>query len=84
MPGIMMSRSSIFPALLFLSTTLLSQEAGLPPGAMLLPESALPEYESKIDHAGLIERRSKEVMKLGQEVYQQVCHNCHGDINLPG
>jgi hypothetical protein len=51
---------------------------------MLLPESALPEYESKIDHAGLIERRSKEVMKLGQEVYQQVCHNCHGDINLPG
>ncbi|MDF1863032.1 MAG: c-type cytochrome [Verrucomicrobiales bacterium] len=80
----MTSRFSILAAFLFLPLSLVSQEAGLPPGVMLLPESALPEYESKIDHAGLIERRSKDVLKLGQEVYQQVCHNCHGDINLAG
>jgi len=51
---------------------------------MLLPESALPEYEAKIDHAGLIKNRSKAVIEQGREIYQQVCHNCHGDVNLPG
>ncbi len=56
----------------------------LPPGVMLLPESALPEYEADIDHAGLISNSSKDVLKQGQEIYQQICHNCHGDINLPG
>ncbi len=59
-------------------------ELVLPPGTMLLPESALPEYETNIDHARLIENRDKGVLKLGQETYQQICHNCHGDINLPG
>ena len=51
---------------------------------MLLPDSALPAYESKIDHARLIQDDKIASFKLGQEVYQQVCHNCHGDINLPG
>ncbi len=59
-------------------------DPGLPPGTMLLPESALPEYESGIDHAKLIKQNGTAVIKLGQEVYQQACHSCHGDINLPG
>lgn len=75
--------SVIFTAL---TLPLIAQQGdpGLPPGSMLLPESALPDYESGIDHALLIQQNDKDVIKLGQEVYQQVCHNCHGDINLPG
>ncbi len=62
---------------------MLAQPA-LPPGAMLLPESALPDYESDVDHARLIRDSSSVVIDQGREVYQQVCHNCHGDVNLPG
>ena len=60
----------------------LSQE--LPPGEMILPESALSSYESEIDHARLIQDGKLASYNMGQKVYQQVCHNCHGDINLPG
>jgi len=62
----------------------IAQDATLPPGAMLLSELALPEYESRIDHRRYIQDDSKEVISLGRQVYQQTCHNCHGDINLPG
>ena len=61
-----------------------NDSSSLPPGTMLLPESALPAYEADIDHARLIEGRGKEVFQKGQEIYQQICHNCHGDVNLPG
>lgn len=30
-------------------------DPGLPPGTLLLPESALPKYESEIDHKGVLE-----------------------------
>ncbi|MFT5130319.1 MAG: hypothetical protein ACI8W8_003950 [Rhodothermales bacterium] len=55
-----------------------------PPAALLLPESALPGYEADINHAQLIRNSSKGVLHLGKEVYQQVCHNCHGDLRFPG
>ncbi len=54
------------------------------PGTMILPESALPDYEAEIDHAGLIQQSSAAVFRKGQEIYQLVCHNCHGDLNMPG
>ena len=59
-------------------------EATLPPGTMLLPESALPAFEKEVDHARLIKEVDKGVLKMGRQVYQQVCHNCHGDLNMPG
>ncbi len=68
----------------FLTLTLFAQDASLPPGTMLLPESALPAYEKDIDHARLIENTSRGVLKMGQEIYQQVCHSCHGDLNFAG
>ncbi|MCB1124103.1 MAG: c-type cytochrome, partial [Verrucomicrobiae bacterium] len=52
--------------------------------AMLLPESALPAYEKDIDHRKLISEVNNRVLEQGREVFQQICHNCHGDINLPG
>ena len=51
---------------------------------LLLSASALPAYESDVDHAHLIRHVDKTVIAQGREVYQQVCHNCHGDVNLPG
>jgi len=43
----------VSPAL-FLALGCLAQEGGLPPGAPLLPLSALPDYERDLDHAGMI------------------------------
>ncbi|MBT8044670.1 MAG: cytochrome c, partial [Verrucomicrobiae bacterium] len=51
---------------------------------MLLPESALPAYEANIDHAKLIQQRSKSIIRQGARIYQQVCHSCHGDLDKPG
>ena len=66
-------------------TALVAQvDPALPPGEPLLPESALPAYEREIDHAGLIRGWDKAALARGCEVYQQVCHNCHGDLNVPG
>ena len=56
----------------------------LPPGKMLLPESALPEYEAKIDHARLIKDRSRNVFKLGESVYELNCQSCHGRPGFEG
>ncbi len=61
-----------------------AQDAGLPPGEPLLPESALPDYEKTIDHAGLIRGWNKASVARGEKIYQLVCHACHGDLNLPG
>jgi cytochrome c5 len=62
----------------------IAQDSALPPGTMLLPESALPEYEVSIDHEAYILQNNNQVIGHGREIYQQICHTCHGDINLPG
>ena len=72
----------IILALLLVPLFIYAQD--LPPGQMLLPEEALPEYEAKIDHARLIRDTSKSVLKLGKSVYQQNCASCHGTPNTPG
>ena len=54
----------IILTLLFLPLFIYAQD--LPPGQMLLPKEALPEYEAKIDHARLIQDTSREVLKTGQ------------------
>ncbi|MDP3073911.1 MAG: c-type cytochrome [Opitutaceae bacterium] len=67
-----------------LSRLALAQDATLPPGAPLLPESALPEYEKTIDHARLIRGWDKASLARGEKIYQFHCHSCHGDLNLAG
>ncbi len=67
-----------------LSTVLPAQDLALPPGAPLLPESALPDYEKNLDHAGLIRSWNKASLTRGAKIYQRACHACHGDLNLPG
>lgn len=61
-----------------------AQDPALPPGAPLLPESALPEYEKTIDHARLIRGWDKASLARGEKIYQLHCHSCHGDLNLAG
>ncbi|GAB5561838.1 MAG: c-type cytochrome [Synoicihabitans sp.] len=51
---------------------------------LILPSDALPAYEAEIDHAYFISTVNKRVIAEGREVYQRVCYNCHGDVNLPG
>jgi len=78
----------LLPALVFaflaVASLGLAQDANLPPGAPLLPESALPDYEKAIDHAGLIRGWNKASLARGEKIYQNVCHACHGDLNLAG
>lgn len=61
-----------------------AQDPSLPPGAPLLPESALPDYEKNIDHAQLIRGWNNAALARGEKIYQLHCHSCHGDLNLAG
>lgn len=44
----------------------------------------LPEYESKVDHAGLIRSLDQEAMNRGKAIYDRLCVNCHGTKDKPG
>ena len=45
---------------------------------------SIPEYESHLDHAGLIGSWGDESLKRGEAIYNRVCKNCHGDRNSLG
>ncbi len=64
----------------FLMMTLISPLSA----QMLLPENALPEYEQDIDHAELIKQADKKVIKTGRKIYDNVCMNCHGNLQQVG
>ncbi len=53
-----------------------------PPSLYELP--ALPEYESRIDHAGMIRDLDTKAIARGEQIYQRVCVNCHGTVDKPG
>ena len=55
-----------------------------PAASYLLPESALPAYEQRLDHAGLMADWTDEFYHKGRIVYRTACYNCHGDIEQPG
>ncbi len=77
--------TAFFVLLHFCSSFSFAQKTGsLPPGAPLLPLSALPAYEKEIDHAGLIRSWDGKSLERGKRIYGSVCQNCHGDLNLPG
>ena len=44
----------------------------------------LPEYESRIDHAGIISGLNKDSFKRGEETYRLRCASCHGTIEKEG
>ncbi|MFI5455399.1 MAG: DUF6797 domain-containing protein [Isosphaerales bacterium] len=44
----------------------------------------LPDYESQIDHAGMITGLGPESLARGEAIYNRVCINCHGTKDKPG
>ncbi|TWU05685.1 DUF6797 domain-containing protein [Stieleria varia] len=44
----------------------------------------LPDYESKVDHAGLIRSLDKDSFSRGKDIYDRLCVNCHGTVDQPG
>jgi putative heme-binding domain-containing protein len=51
--------------------------ASLQPDLSLLTVK-IPEYESRVDHAGLIRDWNQDSYNRGQAIYGRVCANCHG------
>jgi len=54
-----------------------------PPASLFAPKE-LPEYESRLDHAGLISARNQDSFKRGEPIYKRLCINCHGTKDTPG
>ena len=44
----------------------------------------LPEYERRLDHAGLIAGLDAASLRRGEAIYIRVCANCHGTADRPG
>ncbi len=44
----------------------------------------IPEYESHVDHAGLIQGWNKDSYARGEAIYKRFCINCHGTKDAPG
>ncbi|MDN5216823.1 c-type cytochrome [Fulvivirgaceae bacterium BMA12] len=49
-----------------------------------LSNEQLPDYETNIDHAGLIEELDEDAFERGMEIYTSVCYNCHGNPEHDG
>lgn len=55
----------------------------------ILSRSALPEYEARIDHRGLIEKtmdwdNDHDLRSRATAIYRNSCFGCHGDNEQPG
>ena len=44
----------------------------------------IPEYETRLDHRGLITDWNDAAFERGEEIYQGLCVNCHGTVTQPG
>lgn len=55
-----------------------------PPADLLLPVSALPDYEAQVDHAGMIQALDEDALRRGAMIYGRTCFNCHGNPDQPG
>jgi putative heme-binding domain-containing protein len=44
----------------------------------------IPEYETKLDHRGLIAAWDEDALERGEKIYAGLCVNCHGTVQEPG
>ncbi len=56
----------------------------LEPEPSLYARPPVPEYENRIDHAGMISELNQESYQRGEEIYGRLCVNCHGTKDDPG
>ncbi|MFK7767436.1 MAG: DUF6797 domain-containing protein [Mariniblastus sp.] len=52
--------------------------------AGLVALAPLPEYESRVDHAGLIRSLDDDSLARGEEIYRLRCASCHGTVAEEG
>ena len=57
---------------------------GYPVESWSTPPPPLPEYESDLDHAGLIRSLNADDLRDGENIYRRICANCHGTVDAPG
>jgi putative heme-binding domain-containing protein len=61
------------------------QRAGeLKPDPALTAALPLPEYEARVNHAGMIRGWNALSLTRGEAIYQRVCANCHGTHDMAG
>lgn len=53
-----------------------------PPANLISPEP--PEYEKRIDHAGMLRALDTKAFARGEATYRRVCANCHGTLEMAG
>ena len=58
--------------------------AELQPPPSLYAARPLPEYETNLDHLGLLTSLNQESYKRGEAIYNRLCINCHGTHDRPG
>ncbi len=56
----------------------------LRPLASFVSQAPLPDYEMKLDHAGLIRDLNRKSFERGKVIYEQVCASCHGTKDKVG
>ena len=59
-------------------------ELQLRPPDSFFAVAPLPDYEAKIDHAGILSKLSEESFQRGEAIYQRFCASCHGTRETPG
>ncbi|MEQ8790730.1 MAG: DUF6797 domain-containing protein [Pirellulaceae bacterium] len=65
------------------------RDGGLDKARELQPAPALyalqiPEYESHVDHAGMLRDLDQKAFQRGAEIYRGLCINCHGTVEQAG
>ena len=65
------------------------RDGGVERARALQPAPALltlqiPEYERRVDHAGLIAELDGKALERGEKIYKRLCINCHGTVEQPG
>ena len=56
----------------------------LKPASSLFTQIPLPEYEQRVDHAGLIHDWNNIAFSRGEEIYRLRCASCHGTLEAEG
>ncbi|HUG89953.1 MAG TPA: DUF6797 domain-containing protein, partial [Planctomycetaceae bacterium] len=56
----------------------------LDPPPSLFADRPLPDYEHRVDHAGLIRGFDAQSFERGRAIYERLCVNCHGTHDRAG
>ena len=56
----------------------------LEPAPSLYAARPLPEYEKRLDHAGILRDLDRAAFQRGEKIYNRLCINCHGTHDRPG